>query len=283
MRFVFGLVLLLGLGLAGSAVYLVQGYLDRNESELRRLQSEQAQRVDVTEIYVAAVPLKYGDRLTPDLVRLTRYPTASLPEGTFTDEAVLFAGGTAQQRTVLRAIEANEPLLAVKVSEPGQDAGLTTMLSPGMRAFTLSVNAQSGVSGFVHPGDRVDIFWTGKVQGTENTLRLDTNVRVVAVDQSFDQDTRETRVAKTVTVEGTAQQVANFQQAQAAGDLSLALLGAGDMTDTDVQNVDINRVLGIEVAAPEAVQEVEEERQCFITVRQGVEDVQKQIRCPEQP
>lgn len=279
MRLVFGLVLILGLGLAGSAVYLVQGYINQNAAELDQARAALSQQVPVTNIYVAAVPLKYGDELTPEDVRLIAFPTSSLPEGIFQDEATLFASGG--PRLVLRAIEANEPILSTKITEPGQDAGLTTMLSPGMRAFTLAVDATTGVSGFVHPGDFVDLYWTGRIRDVENTLRLDTNVKVIAVDQSFDQDTRETRVARTITVEGTAQQVANFQQAQSSGRLSLALVGSGDTTDTQVRNVDINTVLGITEEPKPVAPVVEAPEECFVTQRvPGAEPIRIPIDCP---
>lgn len=279
MRIVFGLVLILGLALAGSAVYLVQGYLNQNTAEIEDLRAQLEQRVDTTEIYVASVPLRYGEELTPELVRTAKFPSDSLPEGVFSDPAVLFPNDNATPRMVLRAIEPNEPLLAVKMTDPGEDAGLTTMLTPGMVAFTIPVDASSGVSGFVHPGDRVDIYWSGSAGASNTTLRLDTNVLVIAVDQSFDRDDRTTRVPSTVTVEGTPQQAANFRAAQAAGRLSLALRGVGDATTGEVIEVDINDVLGREVIVPEVVQE---ERKCYVTVRQGAEEVQREVRCPEE-
>ncbi len=281
MRFVFGLVLILGLGLAGSAVYLVRKQISQNEQALLDAQTQLQNQVTTADIYVAAVPLKYGHVLVPDDVRLIKFPASSLPEGVFQDEASLFPNGNAEKRTVLRAIEANEPILAVKVTEPGQEAGITTMLSAGMRAFTIQVDAQSGVSGFVHPGDRVDILWTGRIREREYTLRLDTNVRVIAVDQSVDQDNRDTQIARTVTVEGTAQQVANFQQAQAAGRLTLALLGVGDTTATEVENVDINSVFGIDEPAPIEAPEAPEE--CFVLQRvPGSEPIKIPVDCSDQ-
>ena len=57
----------------------------------------------------------------------------------------------------------------VKVTDPGEEAGVTSQLEPGMRAFALRVDVASGVSGFLRPGDRVDIYWTGSVGGTVET------------------------------------------------------------------------------------------------------------------
>ena len=60
-------------------------------------------------------------------------------------------------------MEINEPILKIKVTEPGQDAGVSSRLERGMRAFAISVNVTSGVSGLLRPGDRVDVYWTGSV------------------------------------------------------------------------------------------------------------------------
>jgi len=62
-------------------------------------------------------------------------------------------------------MEKNEPIRASKVTAPGQEAGLTTLLARGMRAFTIKVDVASGVSGFLRPSDLVDVYWSGSVQG----------------------------------------------------------------------------------------------------------------------
>jgi len=64
----------------------------------------------------------------------------------------------------------------ILVTEPGDIAGITSLLSPGMRAFTINVDVQSGVSGFLRPGDRVDIYWSGSLRtaggDNQNITRL---------------------------------------------------------------------------------------------------------------
>ena len=51
-------------------------------------------------------------------------------------------------------------VLATKVTEPGEPAGLTGALDKGMRAFAIKVEAAD----FLQPGDRVDIYWTGSTE-----------------------------------------------------------------------------------------------------------------------
>ena len=67
------------------------------------------------------------------------------------------------RRVVLTAIEANEAILASKITGPGQRATLSATLQDGMRAVTIRVNDVEGVAGFVLPGDRVDVALTRQV------------------------------------------------------------------------------------------------------------------------
>ncbi|NIO11256.1 MAG: Flp pilus assembly protein CpaB, partial [Deltaproteobacteria bacterium] len=46
----------------------------------------------------------------------------------------LFPEGKAEFRTAMRAMEKNEPLLTVKISNLGDDAGITSRLKKGNRA-----------------------------------------------------------------------------------------------------------------------------------------------------
>ena len=282
MRMVFGLVLLVGIGLAGFAVYMAQGYISQYQTALAQERAAREKQVKLTDVYVAARPLKYGEQLTLEDAKLIKWPEEFLPEGTFATEEALLPAENAEFRTVLRAMEANEPLLAVKLTEPGQDAGITSRLSRGMRAFAINVDVSSGVSGFLRPGDRVDVYWTGSTGQARETRKvtklIEANVRLIAVDQTADEDRYSPVIARTVTVEASPQQVAALAQAQSTGKLSLSLVGAQD--DTTAESVEINQrqLLGI----PEEEQVVEkkvEKQVCTIRTRKGSDVIEIPIPC----
>ena len=117
-----------------------------------------------------------------------------------------------------------------------------------MRAFAVRVDVASGVSGFLRPGDRVDVYWSGRAgsDAAEMTKLIETGVRLVAVDQSADEDHSNPVVARTVTVEVTPRQVATLAQAQNTGRLSLALVGAADNSTAASVEIDQRELLGIE-------------------------------------
>jgi pilus assembly protein CpaB len=147
-----------------------------------------------------------------------------------------------------------------------------------MRAFAIRVDVTSGVSGFLRPGDRVDVYWTGSPPsgGGEFTKLIDTNVRLIAVDQSADEDRNDATIARTVTVEASPQQVATLAQAQQSGRLWLSLVGADDATVASAIQVDQQELLGIE--APQVV-EVEQQQVCTVRTRRGGEIVEVPIEC----
>jgi pilus assembly protein CpaB len=283
MRAVFVLVLILGLGLAGFAVYMVQGYFQQQEAALARERAAAAQQVPTVDVYAVNRVITFGEPLTLDDVTVIRYAEPFLPEGVFTTEADLFPEGPGVVRYVTRQMEPNEPVLAVKVTEPGQDAGITTRLEPGMRAFAISVDVASGVSGFLRPGDRVDVYWTGQVDLADRsesvTQLIDQGLQIVAIDQTSDDNMSGAFIARTVTVQVTPQQVAKLAQAQSTGELSLSLVGQMDQTVASAIEVNQRSLLGIVDAAPVIEVVAEPEQVCTIRTRRGSEVVEIPIPC----
>ena len=137
------------------------------------------------------------------------------------------------------AITAGAPVTQGALVKPGDRGFLAAALGPGMRAVTISVSAQSGVAGFVFPGDRVDLMLTQEVPGggdgpplkaAETIIR---NIRVLAADQRTDKTVDEegkTVVANTsnVTLEATPKIAEKIAVAQTIGQLSLALRSIAD-------------------------------------------------------
>lgn len=282
MRAIFAAVLLLGLGIAGFAVYMAQNYINGYETALAQ-QKNETPSIELVEGFIVSRAMNYGERLEPkDLLRV-QWPKAAMPEGMFKTVEEIFPANDDRRRVMLRSMTKGELLIASKVTKPGQHAGITSRLSEGQRAFTIKVDATSGVSGFLRPGDRVDVLWTGTPGGSrsrgEITKLIDANVNIIAIDQSTNEEEETGQVARTVTVSGTLQQVAALELAQQTGRLSLTLVGATDTTTSASIEIDRQQLLGIIEQAPEQVVEVEKERVCTIKTRKGAEVVQIPIPC----
>uniref|UniRef100_UPI00404789BD Flp pilus assembly protein CpaB n=1 Tax=Yoonia sp. TaxID=2212373 RepID=UPI00404789BD len=282
MRSLFGLVLLLGMGLAGFAVYMVQGFVSDQQTALAQERAKAAEIVPTTKIYAPTRTVLYGEPLTKDDVALIDYAIKYIPEGAFATFEELFPEGEGTPRVVLRQMEKDEPVLAIKVTEPGQDAGITSRLDRGMRAFTIKVDVASGVSGFLRPTDRVDVYWSGSVRGEGNqsfTQLIKSNVEIIAIDQSANGERNEASIARTVTVQVSPQDVAVLAQAQSTGALSLSLVGDNDDTVTGEILVDQRSLLGLAAPVVEQVVEAPQRQVCTIITNKGGERVEVPIPC----
>lgn len=282
MRSVFILVLVLGVGLAGFAVYMAKGVFGDYQAALAAERAARGAVVPTVDVFVVNETIRYGDTITEENIRKVGWPEDAIPAGTFTELEALFPQGEKQFRTALRTMEKDEAVLAVKVTGPGEDAGVASRLSDGMRAFAINVDVTSGVSGFLAPGDRVDVYWTGRMQGDREGRRdvtklIQTNVHIIAVDQRADLDRTGPSVARTITVEGTPDDIARLNLAQLSGRLTLALVGHGDTTVADAIEIDQDKLLGIE----RRVVEVEEAPEvCTVTTNKGGERIITEIPCP---
>src|SRR5687768_5383122 len=95
----------------------------------------QAARPENT-IVVAAVPLRFGDRLTVENTREIPWTASAVPAGSFAVRAALLDTKEGE-RQVLSAIGANEPIIDWKITGPGQRATLSATLAEGMKATSI--------------------------------------------------------------------------------------------------------------------------------------------------
>ena len=130
---------------------------------------------------------------------------------------------------------AGEPIITTKIVKPGERGFLAAVLHRGMRAVSVPVDATADVSGFVLPGDRVDLLVTLPLpqdgagaggtphKAAETVLR---NLRVIAVDQQPDNKGQPV-LARTVTFEVTPKESEIVAVAGDIGKLSLKSVQPG--------------------------------------------------------
>src|SRR5581483_8138293 len=95
-------------------------------------------------------------------------------------------------------ISAGEPVTAQKIVPPGSRGFLAAVLKPGTRAVSVSGNATTGISGFVFPGDQVDVVITYPVPNSASATAagvqlqhkasetIPHDIRVVGIDQPLE-------------------------------------------------------------------------------------------------
>ena len=216
------------------AVFLAQTWLNKQtELRMRNLEAQRKSAPAHT-IVVASKALRFGDELNARSLREVTWPDDALPAGAFAKIAEL----TSAKRIVLMPIDANEAILATKITGPGQPARLSGMLQDGMKAVTVRVNDVEGVAGFPQPGDHVDVVVSrpGDQNVGMSVVALQ-NARVLAVDQLADQRAEKPSVAKAVTLEVNAIDGEKLELAALVGTTSLMLRKAGEVEEATTRRV----------------------------------------------
>src|SRR5206468_3982183 len=193
-----GMILILALLLAGaSAIFFGQAYL-RSLNNRPPPVAEAPMPPPPTMVLVAKADIPIGTFLREDMVGWQAWPAETL------DPSYMVKGQPdpkTQQPfdpktligTVARlSISVGQPITAARIVHPGDQGFLAAALKPGMRAISVAVNATTGISGLVFPGDRVDLLLTHEIENnggngekrhvTETVLE---NIRILAIDQSL--------------------------------------------------------------------------------------------------
>jgi pilus assembly protein CpaB len=198
------LVLVAGVAAVG-AMFAAQSWLTSQREALEG-SVQPTEKVTAVRVMVAATDLPAGSIVGPSSLRWQAWPDDTLDENYVREGALpieSFTGGV-----VRTGVTAGEPVTENRLVRPGDQGFLAAVLSPGMRAITVSVNATTGISGFVFPGDRVDLILTHTIgsnaaSGRERVASetVMTDVRVLGIDQSTNDQDGLPVVAKTVTLE----------------------------------------------------------------------------------
>ena len=228
------------------AVFIAQIWLNNQANQRVRTIESSAKPLATQTIVVAKQPLRFGTELSAAMLEEVAWPSKAMPAGAFAKISDVLSPG---RRVVLAAIERNEPVLALKITGPGQRATLSALVKPGMKAVTIRVNDVEGVGGFVLPGDHVDVVLTRQIdkgQASSEVVLQDT--RVLAVDQSADERTNKAAVAKSVTLEVSIVQAQKVWLASSVGSLSLLLRKAGETADVKTRKITLKDLESGDVA-----------------------------------
>ncbi len=234
-------IIVLGFALvaAGGAAFLVRGMLGGGAPVAA---AKPAPQIAMSEVLVANVNLTPGQALNAEQIRWEKWPTSTVDPSFITHES---AGSEEQlvKGAVVRAmILPGQPITKTALVHGDASGFMAATLSEGMRAISIAINTDSGAGGFILPNDKVDVIQTRKLNGGNNrsvARTILTNLRVLAVDQTFKQekDTR-TVIGRTATVEVSPEQAETIAAAAQSGQLSLALRALTDGAATSLNNPD---------------------------------------------
>jgi len=194
-------------------------------------------------VVTAAEDLAWGTLLEKQHLVTRDYLEGTVPAGAVTtiEDAV---GRTNRENLV-----AGQALIASRLTEPGAGRGLPPLIPKGMRAVSIQTpTVSSGVSGFVMPGNKVDVVLTMYGQnrndssGGGRTLTLLQNVSVLAVDQNIEapsENKMDLKQMRTVTLVVSPIQAQELDLGQNRGVLRLTLRNPNDELIEDVPPVTV--------------------------------------------
>lgn len=224
-------VVVLGIAVmaAGGAIVVVRAGMGANKA--RKPVATEATAAE--DVLVAAINIDAGHTLSPEWVRWQPWPKTAVD--------VSFITKTKQPNTT-KAVTGLIPRSRLVPGEPITDANtvrantpgfMAAILSPGMRAISVSVSPQTSAGGFILPNDRVDVLLT-RDMGANNAKNFQTetllkDVRVLAVDQTIvPEKDHQSVVGHTATLELSLEQSELMAKSEESGVISLALRSLGD-------------------------------------------------------
>jgi pilus assembly protein CpaB len=203
-------------------------------------------------VVVATADINLGQRITPDVLKVTDWPSGSVPPGAFNDVQKL--DGRVLKESTLHG----EPVLESKLSPVGTVGGLSAVINEGKRAITVRVNDVIGVAGFALPGNYVDILVntekdpgmaTGSSDQHISKIVLE-KILVLAVAQEVARDETKPKVVDAVTLEVTPGQAEKIDLARSIGTLSLVLRNQVDPQAAATAGATRTTLLDVVVPAP---------------------------------
>ena len=232
------ILLLLAVMLAGGTALLARGWLASQKTEAELKAAPLALPAPSKSVMVARADIKRGQILRPEDLVWQVWPEGGI------DKNYVVLGGPKKPESFTGWVARNpigggEPITESRIIAPGNRGFLAAVLRPGMRAISVPVTVTSGISGFIFPGDQVDLMMTYSIpsppspggdkdakkanydhKAAETVLR---NIRVIAIDQRLESKAGEAVPAHTATFEVSPKQSEVIALASEIGKVSLSL------------------------------------------------------------
>jgi len=237
----------------GAAVFLALMVTLLAYSWLQKTAMAKVKPQEMQKVIVAAYDLPWSTVLTQDMVRTSTFLKQSLPNGYYLDASRVVG------RTLIQPIRANEPVTEARLAPTSvTSGGVAAVISLKKRAMSVKVDKVVGVSGYVRPGNRVDVLVSLNEQRGETTAPITKivlqNSLVLASGPEF-QDKKKGEKSEQVdviTLEVTPEEGEKLALAATEGKLQLALRNFSDNDAVETTGAKIPNLLGSATYAPPA-------------------------------
>ena len=202
-------------------------------------------------VVVAAVEIPFGVKLEEAQVKVIAWPGNATPQGAYSSKEQVIG------KVTMNKFYPDEIITEKRISEYLGGSTLSALISKEYRAISVRVDDVVGVSGFILPGNKVDILSTKMDRSTNKatTLTLLQNIKVLAVDQEASQEKEKPAIVRAVTLELKPEQAEIIVQAMQEGTIQLALRNP---LDSVVEDAPVKKVVPVKLAEvhPKPVEKV---------------------------
>jgi len=186
-----------------------------------------SQRGELVNVVVAVTDLNGGTIIKPEMVKTVSFLKGSLVSGTFRDTATIVG------RVVITPIKADEPIFDSRLAPMDiTKGGVAAVISPNKRAMAVKVDRVKGVSGFIHPGNRVDLVATFRPANSSMpvTMTVLENILVLATGTETEIRNKQEKPVEVdvITLEVSPEEAEVLALAASEGKLQLSLRNFSD-------------------------------------------------------
>lgn len=173
-------------------------------------------------VLVAVADIPPQSSIAPEMVAMETRPEDAIQPKALTDPEGAIG------KITLAPIYQGEQILDSKLATPENANTLSQKTPPGRRAVTIGIDTISGVGGFIHPGDFVDILGIFNLPTPDGkqvivTVTLLQRVAVLAAGARFSEQGEGANEANTLTLALTPQETELVLFAREQGKLQLSL------------------------------------------------------------
>ncbi len=209
------------------------------------------QRGETVNVAVAVTDLNWGTVIKPEMVKTVPFLKGSLAAGFFTDPA-LVAG-----RVVITPVKSGEPIFESRLAPTDiTKGGVAAVIAQNKRAMAIRVDKVKGVSGFIHPGNRVDVVATFRpsFSAMPVTVTVLENIPVLAVGTDTEiRDKQEKPIeVDVITLEVSPGEAEVLALASTEGKLQLSLRNYSDTKNMATKGTSVQSLIALLSGKPPA-------------------------------
>lgn len=192
-------------------------------------------------VMVAAVDLAWGTRISSELIKSQAFLRESLPTGYFATPEKL------EGRILIANLKQGEPIVEHRLAPVDvKTGGVSAVLPAGKRAVAVKGDKVIGISGFINPGNRIDVLVTMQdpANKKEKTKIVLENIPVLATGTQIERNSKgDPAPVDVYTLEVTPVESEKLALASAKGKLQFALRNIIDAEKVRTNGATISQTL----------------------------------------